>query len=86
MRSGTPSRSNGVALSPDGKRLLTGSDDGTLCQWEVAVDKPGVGSFVGSLHTGQEAVTSVAFLPDGKRAVTSGRDRMVRVLVLDGAS
>ncbi len=63
----------GAAVSPDGKRVLTASENGTVGLWEVT---PGqTARFLKSIPTGQELVSSVAFLPDGKWAVTGGRDR-----------
>ena len=55
-----------VAISPDGKRLLSASFDGTVRLWELATGKElkkfdGPGNFV----------ESVSFTPDGKRAVCS---------------
>jgi WD40 repeat protein len=55
-----------VAVSPDGKQLLSASFDGTVRLWDLATGKElkkfdGPGNFV----------ESVSFLPDGKRAVCS---------------
>jgi WD40 repeat protein len=55
-----------VAISPDGKQLLSGSFDGTMRLWEIETGKQikrcdGPGHFV----------ESVCFTPDGKRAVCS---------------
>ena len=57
-----------VALSGDGKRLLTGARDGTAILWEAAGGK--------QLHTFQHAddVTSVALSGDGGRALTGSND------------
>lgn len=65
-----------VAISPDGKRALSGSvsDDNTVRLWELETGK--------QLHcfTGHEDyVYSVAFLPDGKRAVSGGYDHTMRL-------
>jgi WD40 repeat protein len=53
-----------LALSPDGKRLLTGSEDRTLRLWEVDTGK-GIGIYDG--HSA--GVRGVAFASDGKRGV-----------------
>ena len=55
-----------VAISPDGKQLLSASFDGTVRLWDLATGKElkkfdGPGNFV----------ESVAFTPDGKRGVCS---------------
>ena len=55
-----------VAVSPDGKQLLSGSFDGTMRLWDLATAKElkrfdGPGNFV----------ESVRFMPDGKRAICS---------------
>ena len=55
-----------VAISPDGKQLLSASFDGTVRLWDLATGKElkrfdGPGNFV----------ESVAFTPDGRRAVCS---------------
>ena len=59
-----------VAFSPDGKRVLTGSQDKTARLWDVDSGKE-LRQFKG--HS--DEVSSVAFSPDGKRALTgSGSD------------
>ena len=63
-----------VAFSPDGERVLSGSEDGTLRLWEVKAGKE-LRCFQG--HT--MAVYSVAFSPDGKRALSGSRDKTIRL-------
>ena len=64
-----------VAFSPDGKRIVSGSDDKTVRVWDAATGQPIGAPLTG--HTG--AVNSVAFSPDGKRIVSGSDDKTVRV-------
>ena len=67
-------RFGSVAFSPDGQRIVTGSEDETAKVWEAA--------------SGQELLTlkghsgwihSVAFSPDGQRIVTGSDDQTAKV-------
>ena len=60
---GTHGRVSSVAFSPDGKRIVTGSQDQTVQVWDAARAR----SLTLKGHT--ERVSSVAFSPDGKRIV-----------------
>ena len=55
-----------VAFSPDGTRIVTGSNDSTAKMWDA---KTGNEILTLKGHTG--AVTSVAFSPDGSQIVTN---------------
>jgi len=66
--------SGAMAFSPDGKRLVLGSDFGTVDVWEVASEKE-----VASFKHGERSVRSVAFSPDGQRVVSVDLDDTIRV-------
>lgn len=63
-----------LALSPDGRRLLTGHEDRMVRLWDVATGKA-VQRFEG--HTGP--VNCVAFSADGGRGISGGADNTVRI-------
>ena len=63
-----------IALSPDGRRVLSGGHDMSLILWDGATGKKS------RRYRGQQsAVTCVAFLPDGRRAVSCGWDGSIRL-------
>jgi len=64
-----------VAFSPDGSRIVSGSDDLTLRLWDAAT-----GAALGEpLRGHDEHVSSVAFSPDGTRIVSGSRDATLRL-------
>jgi WD40 repeat protein len=54
-----------AALSPDGRRALTGHLDGAVCLWDLAAKKKLAGF---SKH--KFKVQSLAFSPDGRLALS----------------
>jgi WD40 repeat protein len=58
-----------VALSPDGTRALTGSQDNTVKLWDALTGKE-----ILTLTGHNEEVTSVSFSPDGQDVLSSSRD------------
>jgi WD40 repeat protein len=71
---GTSGYVKGMALSPDGRRLLTGHEDKLVRLWDVATGKE-IQRFEG--HT--DMVNCVAFSSDGLRALSGSQDRTVRL-------
>ncbi|VTT99863.1 (myosin heavy-chain) kinase : WD40 repeat, subgroup OS=Calditerrivibrio nitroreducens (strain DSM 19672 / NBRC 101217 / Yu37-1) GN=Calni_0847 PE=4 SV=1: WD40: WD40: WD40: WD40: WD40: WD40: Peptidase_C14 [Gemmataceae bacterium] len=68
-------KTNCVALSPDGKSLLIGCQDGTVELRGAGIQPGGARPF--GAHAA--AVTGVAFSPDGKFAATAGADTAARI-------
>ena len=64
----------GVAVTPDGKTVVSGSADRTLKVWDLATGKCRA-TFVG--HT--DRVWGVAVTPDGKTVVSGSKDKMLKV-------
>jgi WD40 repeat protein len=63
-----------LAISPDGKAVLTASSDGTARLWDVATGRP-----LGAPMQHQGAVTRAAFSPDSKLAITASEDWTARL-------
>jgi WD40 repeat protein len=72
---GHADRVTGVAYSPDGRTLATGSADGAVVLWE-----PTTGRMVRTLlgHSTGE-IDALAFRPDGGRVVSAGGDGTARL-------
>jgi WD40 repeat protein len=63
-----------VAFAPDGKRLATASEDGTVKLWEVTA-----GRELNTLKGQTGGVWAVAFAPDGKTLAAGGEERSVNL-------
>jgi len=63
-----------TAFSPDGKNLVSGSDDGTIKVWTM--DR---GTLHRSLEGHEYAVRSMALSPDGNRLVSGSVDGFIKV-------
>ena len=64
----------GVAVTPDGRRAVSASDDCTLRVWDLDS-----GACLATLQRHAQKVWGVAVMPDGRRAVSASSDRTLRV-------
>ena len=67
-----------AVISPDGRRVLTGSEDKTARLWET--DN---GQLLATFQGHSDGVTSAAFSPDGTRVLTASRDKTARLWEAD---
>ncbi len=64
-----------VAFSPNGKHIVSGSDDKTIRLWDVQTGKQ-IGE---PLNAHTEAVFSVVYSPDAKTIVSGSNDYSIRI-------
>ncbi len=64
----------GVTVSPDGKRIVSCSQDKTIKIWDAAT-----GAEVMTLRGHEDQVGHVSFSPDGRRIVSGSMDKTVRL-------
>ena len=67
-----------MAVTPDGQRAVSGSDNGTLKVWDLAS-----GRKLRTLAGHDHVVVAVAVTPDGRRVVSASADKTVRVWELE---
>jgi len=65
---------HGMAVSPDGKRIVSGSVDKTVKLWDAAT-----GAELMTLRGHEGEINSVAFSQDGKRIVSGSEDKTIKI-------
>ena len=65
-----------VVFSPDGKLLVTTSNDGTARVWDASKGEP-----ITTLRGHKKEVVAAAFSPHGSRLVTASLDGTARIYV-----
>src|SRR5262249_53240987 len=63
-----------AAFSPDGKRVVTASEDKTAAGWHAET-----GGLIAELRGHADAVNGAAFSPDGTRVATASKDGTARI-------
>ena len=63
-----------LALSPDGKSLATGDQDGTIKLWDVQTGRERA-----AIKGHRGTIWSVAFSPDGKTLASGSHDKTIKL-------
>ena len=71
---GHSSSVNAAAFSPDGKRIISGSDDNTLKLWDAHS-----GTCILTLSGHSRGVNAAAFSPDGQRIISGSFDNTLKL-------
>ncbi|MEH2184656.1 MAG: hypothetical protein V7K64_00540, partial [Nostoc sp.] len=75
---GHSDRVTAVALTPDGKRVISASNDRTLKLWNLET-----GEDERTFNGHSDRVTAVALTPDGKRVISASNDRTLKLWNLE---
>ena len=70
-----------VAISPDGSKIVTGSDDRTAKIWNMSD-----GQLISTLSGHTWGINAVAISPDGSKVVTGSWDRTAKIWNMSDAS
>jgi len=72
-----------VAITPDGTKIVSGSDDNKIKVWDIASTG---GRLLNTLEGHTSSVSSVAITPDGTKIVSGSWDNTIKVWDLNTGS